>query len=422
MIDIPTAPGDKDGRVFLKGVILLTVCGFILRAWGLSSQQLSGDDIEVAVSAVRYMESGHLGTMWHHPELRNILVYASMSISGGVWGLKSISLILGSLSVPLLALTSRQIIKHEGAALMAAFFLAVDPLHIDFSRQAVHEVYMMFFALLGIFLSLRFKDNPKPALLFMGCAGFGLGIASKWYVAFPMAITFLYLLYDTVKKPVSDGRLKRHTAVFLSVAFFAVPATVYLLTFIPWFQRGFTLSEWVALQLEMFREASTHRGNIPYTVELEHKAYLWFVKPVVFADFTYGKDGPGVLLGMGNPFVWLLTIPALLYAGVEAVKKRHGRNCFLAGLFCFSYFPFVLAKRPIWVHSAFSVLPFAFMAIAYFLTDIAGSKPNRKRLLLFYLLMVTIAAVPLYILAVGKGFQIPLFKPLFELYRPSFEQ
>lgn len=413
---------EMDHAFFLRGVLLLFVCGFVLRAWGLSRQQLSGDDIAVAISAMNYMERGHIGpTMWQHPVLRNILVYASLSLGGGVWALKINSLLLGSLSVPLLALVSRRIIRSGAVALLSAFFLMIDPLHIDFSRQAVHEVYMMFFSLLGILLSLSYRDGRKPALLFLAAVSFGLGIASKWYVAFPLVITALYLLYAANGERGADGN--RNTVIALVIATFAaVPAGIYLLTYLPWFDRGYSLSDWIVLQSGMFREAVTHQGFIPYTLELSHKAYLWFLAPAAHPDFIYGAEGPGVLLGIGNPLVWLLALPSVAYLIVRAVKERSAEKYYLAGLFCLSYLPFLLTTRPLWAFTAFSIIPFAFVAIAYFLTDMARMRPGRRQALFAYLLIVVLVTIPLYILAIGKGLTMPLLKPLVETYRPSFER
>ena len=54
---------------------------------------------------------------------------------------------------------------------------------------------------------------------------------------------------------------------------------------------------------------------------------------------------------------------------------------------------------PATLQREFSVLPFAFMATAYCLTEIAGTRPVRRRVLVLYLLLVLIAAVILHIIA-----------------------
>lgn len=189
-------------RTFLVTVVAIAALGFLLRAYGLSSQPPSADDLDVAVSAERYLEDGHLGTMWNHPPLRNVLVHLSLSLlGGGAWGLKFFSVLFSTASIVLVAVAARMVFRANIPAYLAALFLALDPLHIDFSRQAIQEVYMPFFSLLGIVLALSYRESRKASLLLLSGISFGCGIASKWYVAFPLLITLLFLGYRLLREP-----------------------------------------------------------------------------------------------------------------------------------------------------------------------------------------------------------------------------
>jgi len=412
--------GDKAFLLF-PGIILL---GFVLRAYGLSSQGLSGDDRAVAVSAVNYMESGNLGpTMWNHPNLRNILVYLSMMIfGGGIWGLKIVSLALGTLSVLLMGLTTDRIFRNKEAALMAAFFLAIDPLHIDYSRQAVHEIHMMSFALAGILFAFKFRDDRKPVLLILSGVFFGLGIASKWYVAFPLAVTYIFLVYGILKDSRTGNNSKLSMGFFISSALIILPFIVYLLTFIPWFGRGYGISEWFSLQNTMYIETKTHTGYNPYGFELDTKAYLWFIRPVAYADFVFSEGSPRVLLGFSNPLVWLLTLPATIYIFYLWRKEKKAEYFFVFCLFWITYLPFLMTSRPIWAHTAFSVLPFSFMAVSYSILKMFSGKNYRRTVIAIYLALVISLSIPLYLLSTGKGLEINYLRPIVELYRPLHER
>src|SRR6266568_420640 len=159
----------------------ITLAGFVIRAFGLRSFPFSGDDIATALSAINYMHNGNLGpTMWHHPLLRSIAVYASMSLLGdGAWGLKSVSMLLGTLTVLFTGLLAYRLTLRREAAFLAALFLAIDPIHIDFSRQAVQEIYMGFFSVAGVWFACQFRESGRPAWLAISGVLFGLGIASK---------------------------------------------------------------------------------------------------------------------------------------------------------------------------------------------------------------------------------------------------
>jgi dolichyl-phosphate-mannose--protein O-mannosyl transferase len=411
--------GTKDYRKYLIVLVLLTGLGFALRVYGLSAQPLSSDDFSVGVSAFNYVRMGRLGpTMWNHPDLRNLLVFLSISLLGhNAWGLKLFSLLFGTLAVPLTGAVAKRIFSSNEVSWLAALFLAIDPLHIDFSRQAVHEVYMPFFSLLGIYLALRFLDRQKILFLVLSGVAFGLGIASKWYVAFPLIITYIYLVFWFITNSKTTGE-KTAQIGFITAALVILPLTVYTLTFIPWFTRGYSVPEWFFLQKAMFLETATHTGYNPFRFDIDHQAYLWFIKPVAFADFIYAAGKPRVLLGLANPFTWLPTFPSMLYLFFQAKKKKAHRFFLLLGLFVFSYLPFLATQRPIWAHTAFSVLPFAFLGVAHLLYN--GLKGFRfsQTLLIAYLVLTLLTSIPLYFLAVGKGLDIPYLKPVIEVYKP----
>jgi 4-amino-4-deoxy-L-arabinose transferase-like glycosyltransferase len=410
-------------KTFILVTVLVMLLGFVLRVSGLADQPPSGDDIAVAVSAWNYTESGHLGpTMWNHPPLRNILVYFSRGLLGeGAWGLKAVSLALGTISITLLALLSRRIFKSTGIAYLAAFYLAIDPLHIDFSRQAIHEAYMMFFSLAGIYLSLQYMDRRKSFFLILSGVCFGLGMASKWYVAPALFLTYIFLIYCFMKdKQIKTGEMFSR-AIFISSALLIVPVTVYVLTFIPWFLRGYELVDWVSLQKFMYVETTTHSGYNPYGFEIDHKAYLWFLKPVAFADFIFSEGKPKVLLGISNVAVWLLAIPSLIYMIYQGVRRRDIGYYYIFGLFWLTYIPLLFTRRPVWVHTAFSIIPYAFMATAYTVIDVMKGRKYGKPLLSFYIVLVIIISIPLYYLAVGKGLESDFLRPVVKLYEPSYE-
>ena len=404
-------------------MFLITLLGLALRVFGLISQSVSRDDIAVSFSAWNYVKAGHLGpTMWNHPNLRKILVYFSMNILGSnIWGLKINSLLFGTLSVFFTGMLAKNIFKNNSIAYLAAFLLAVDSLHIDFSRQAVHEVYMLFFFITGIFFFLKFLDKRKLIFLVLSGILFGLGISSKWYVVFPLITTYLFCIYQVVFKEHREIKSKLKYFFLITSTYTFLPLTIYLLTYIPWFSRGFNIIEWFNLQKIMLAETITHSGYIPYGFELDHKAFLWFIKPVAFADFVIAYGKPKVLLAITNPLVWLLTIPAILFLIFKGCKENRFEFIYLSSLFIFSYLPFLLTKRPIWSHTAFAVLPYALMAISYLFIQLLKDKKYRRSFISIYLLLVIVISIPLYLLSIGKGLEIKHLKPLVEVYRPDYE-
>jgi dolichyl-phosphate-mannose-protein mannosyltransferase len=407
-------------KSFALRVALLTLAGFLLRTLWLLSQPVSVDDYMVGITAINYMESGQLGpTMWNHPGLRNILVYGALKLFGpGVLGLKGWNVLFGTLSIPLLAAVTRRLMQSDRVALTAAFLWAVEPLAIDFSRQAINDIYLAFFPLLGIWLLLRYLDAFRPIWLCLAGIAWGCGLASKWSALFPLLVTGGYLLWQTRRAPaeVAGGRVARF--IFYAATLAVLPATLYLLTYLPWFGRGYALADWPALQQSMYLETKLHTGYHE-TIVGDHLAYEWFVKPVTYRDIFFSGgigDGPvtgkmTLLLAVADPLVWLLVLPAvgvLLYRGV---RGRSAGELAVAVLFLLSYLPLVVAQRPIWVNTALSVLPFAQMAVAYLLWNVPGRELFRNRLACAYLACVLIVSALLYLPVIGKGELLPMVGP-----------
>lgn len=403
---------------------LLTLCAVVLRMAMLADVPPNSDSITAAETAFDYMLNGTAGgTMWHHPKLRNIMLYFSLSAVGGsVWGLHLPSIVMGSLSVTLMGIVMRYLSGSTLAALFCAFLLAVDSVHIDFSRQAIQEVYMPFFTLLGIWLVLEYRDKGhRWCLTAAGCA-FGLGMAGKWYVLFPTVVTLAYMLWILWRDCQQHKTDYREMAnLFFSLTL--LPLTIYALTFLPWMlHRGYGLAGLIELHRLMLQESLTHQGFNPLITGNDTQPLLWFIKPAGFADFVMNGERPVIFVAVTNPIVWLATLPALSVVAWEAFRTRNRDMLFLIALFAVSYAPLLRVNRPIWVHTALAVVPFAFMLIAQAAALLVRSTRRGSMLLAIYVALVLLTAAPLYLLAIGKGAHNLLLQPIVERYRPAFER
>src|SRR3989344_3561506 len=66
------------------------------------------------------------------------------------------SALFGSLTVLLTYFLAKRIFEDEAIALLSAFFLAISPWHLQFSRGAFEANLGLFFSTLGIYLFLKF--------------------------------------------------------------------------------------------------------------------------------------------------------------------------------------------------------------------------------------------------------------------------
>jgi dolichyl-phosphate-mannose--protein O-mannosyl transferase len=416
---------DKISRQwFYAALALLTLVAAYLRIHLLSETQPTGDEFYTIEEAFDYMQRGHYGLeMWHHPKLRDIVVYCSIKLLGLTpLGIRGASVALGTLTVPLTALVARRLVKSDVAALLAALMMTLDAIHIELSRQAIQEVYMPFFLLLGMLLALRYRENKRAPELVLSGVVFGLGLASKWNVAVPLALTLLLLVQGSFRQQGASAREKWGEILFCLTSLTVVPCTVFVFTYYPWIvRRGYDLSEWLVTQKIMFAENLVHQGLNPDMLAMQdHTPSLWFLRPVGFADFLMNHGHPVIVLGVSNPLVWLLTLPAIGYLMYHA-RKLKWQPLFLVAVFWCSYLPFAVSKRLTGANTALTVTPFAFMAVAAVITELLKDKPYRKRVLYGYVGLVLVVAAPLYLLAIGQGYDTVL-RPIMELYRPMHER
>jgi len=201
----------------------------------------------------------------HHPKLRNILVFLAIKGFGtNTEGFRAASLAFGILTIPLTGLVARRLTRSDVAALLAALFMAFDAIHIELSRQAIQEVYMPFFILLGIYLALRHQEKKNMVLLVLSGVMFGLGLASKWNVAVPLALTLMLLVYLCLKRAELSPFEKSAELLLYFAIFVVLPLTTYVLTYYPWLlHRGYDLGELLSSQKLMFNENLVHKGANP---------------------------------------------------------------------------------------------------------------------------------------------------------------
>jgi 4-amino-4-deoxy-L-arabinose transferase-like glycosyltransferase len=350
------------------GIVLAaaTLVALALRAWGLTDQPVHGDDLLAGATARNFVEFGWPGpTMWHHPRLRDLLVHWSVGALGAnPWGLKVWSVLVGTLCVPATGYLVWLVGGSRMGAILAAAIVAVDPLHVDFSRQAINDVYVSFFPVAAIVALLVYANRRRPWQIVVSGLLLALGMASKWSAAFPFASAAAL----TLPAVVAEAGSRRARVAELSLEFSALvllPAGVYVLSFWPWFGRGHDLLEFVRFQRAMGAMAASTTGYAG-SMAAGYQGYLigawrWVVQPVWWVDSIPPAPGGGSILyltGVGNPLTWLATLPAAGWSAWRWFRSRDRAAGYLLILWLAAYLPFVLVQRPIWANAAVIVVPF----------------------------------------------------------------
>jgi dolichyl-phosphate-mannose--protein O-mannosyl transferase len=403
-------------RVYLAALIVVFALGALLRLHGIAQQPPLFDEVLAVFGAENYVEHGLFGPiMVYHPQWRSLALYATTHLAGtGAFGVRGASLLLGCFTVPLLSLLVLRMTNDRTAALVTGFLLAVDPVHITFSRQAIQEVHTTVFFITGVLLFVegrRRRDSVSGPLLWaLAGVAFGLGMASKAHALFPLAVCG--------GLAVGEATAARRSASLAAVAvscFGLVPLSVYLVTYLPWFGRGYALSDWIFMQRSLFGQMVTHSGN-PMDSLVDVSPALWFIKPFMgYGNFVEAHGQPMVTIAMGNPLVWLLVLPA---AGYLVVRRRDRQGVMLLlALFLASYLPLVLTTRPVWVLSSLAVTPFAFAIVGLAACEMA--RERRLQVVLgCYLAFVLAVSLLMYPMSVGRGWHHEYLRPLVVKFIP----
>jgi dolichyl-phosphate-mannose--protein O-mannosyl transferase len=397
------------GRRFITVLSAITVTGAALRFAWIGSQTPTQDDAQVAWTAWLYTLHGQTWpTMAHHPVLRNLMVFVSTRLFGGsVLGVKGLSLLFGTLLVVVTGLLVRRAARDDRAGLIAAGIVALDGVQIVYSRQAINDVHAALFAVLGAWLTVEAlrAENTRCWRWLVPLAGlaFGLGAAEKFY-ALPLLATAAVLLGYSAWKRQSAGE-----GLLVAAALGPLPFLVYLLTYIPWFRRGYDLPEWIRYQASLINAMATFtRPSVGFRAN--NRAAWWFLRPF------YGHDEVAITashqvqlsVGVGNPVVWLAVLPAVGYSLLTPEQRR--RDALLLTFFFASYLPLVLSSRPIWVLSSVAVTPFAAGLLGSVVS--AFSRRYGPKVLLVYGSAVLVTSLMLYPLSIGRALEFGYLRPI----------
>lgn len=327
------------------------------------------DEIVNTKAAQNYTERGFSSPgSWYQPYLANILMYASMGILGdNALGWRLPSAIYSVISIYLVYLLSLALFQSDKIAVMAAFLIAIDPIHLSMSRNAIGEPPAQVFTILSLYFAIRYTRNLKPWNLVIAGIAAGLCGGIKWHGAFNL-IALLAISLTTLFR--SGERMSRRVAELTLIfsALVVLPAAVYLLSFYPWFGLGYSLQDFVELQVDMYvLQNAFPAESYKFMSGLNMKASSWFWDPAIVGIKIPNPSYSVAALYMGNPFIWLLTIPAIGLACYKCIARKSFSLAVVIGAFSMQYIPLLLIRRPIFVHSIMPVLPVMAISIAHFL-------------------------------------------------------
>jgi dolichyl-phosphate-mannose--protein O-mannosyl transferase len=284
---------------------------------------------------------------WTHPPLAKEGMVLGMRIFGeNSFGWRFPGAILGTLSIFLVFLITRELFNDNFLAILASGTLSLEGLFLVMSRIGMNDMYMLFFALLSFYFYLK-KRN------FWSAFAFGLSIASKWSAVWLVPIIFV--THFVFKRKVQKSY----------IWFLIIPPLIYLASYIPMFLTGHSFGEFVEVQKQMWWYHTRLKATHPY--ESAWWSWPFLIRPVWF--YTSGLKNGAIanIYAFGNPIIFW---SGLLSGAMCAIFSYYEKNKKL-GLIVFSYvmffIPWALSPRIMFLYHYLPSIPFMAILIAYIL-------------------------------------------------------
>lgn len=323
---------------------------------------------------------------WTHPPLAKLGMVAGMLTFGeNAFGYRIPGAILGFGIVYLVYLLAKNLFEDEAIGLLSAGVFSLDGLALVMSRIGMNDSYMLFFALLSIYLFIKQKD-------FLAALYFGLSLASKWSAIWAIPIFGILWLW---RKPLKENPSKILKTFFL---FSLLPLAIYLLSYFDMFLTGHSLSIWWEMQKQMWWYHTNLKATHPYSSPW----WSWplLIRPIYLYTSNEVSGWVSRIYAFGNPIVFWFgltsVITSMIYAYVEKNKKL--------SLVVFSYLvffvPWALSPRIMFLYHYLPSIPFMAIAIGFVL------RRNSKLILPFFISAIILF---IYFYPHWAGLKVPVW-------------
>lgn len=330
-----------------------------------------------------------------HPPLGKILISVGITIFGmNPFGWRIIGTLFGIAMLPILYVFAKKLTGNTPAAALTCWIFAFDFMHFAQTRIATIDVYIVFFILcmyyfLFTYLTSDFSATPlRKLLLSLGLCGLsmGLGIASKWtgvYAGMGMGVLFFLHLGSVILKSSGKTTFREvkpfKTKYFQSsigkkiikvigccmIFFVVIPLIIYLLSYIPF--RDSWGNGLVQRAIKNQETMFSYHSNLKATHYFASPFYEWpfIVRPIWYYSGKLSDTLRESISSFGNPLVWWVGLPALIYVTYLFLRKKDRRALFLIIGYLSQYLPWVLVTRLTFIYHYFTSVIFLVLMIGY---------------------------------------------------------
>ncbi len=385
-------PPPASRRTWLFLLLVVLVAGsFRLVGLGYPREEYF-DEVYHAKTALQYLQ-GLPPTEWVHPPTSKLLIAVGVWAFGyHPWAWRLAPAVAGTALAGVFLLLARRVLSSERAAVIATVLLLCDGVYLVQSRVAMTNVFAVLFQLLSALLVLRAaaRRRLEPGPMLAAGTALGLALSTRWTSLWAwgfLGLVFVLVRYHR-RRPAEEpgaappGPLYREAAL-LALGFCAVPAALYLLSYVPLMLQGHPhgLGGWyqqVLKVVRMQRDIWSYHANLRATHAYFSPWWSWplLMRPTWYFWYSGGGAVRGIV-ALGNPVLWWASVPISAWAVITGVRQRDPRRLFAGAGFFFLYLPWGLSPRTLnFSHYLFEAIPYACLSLAVLL-DRAWDGPQR---------------------------------------------
>lgn len=337
-----------------------------------------------------------------HPHFGKILIAIGIALFGmNPFGWRIMIALLGTIMVPVMYIFAKRISNNTFVAAATTALLVFDFMHFALSRISTIDIPVALFILLMYYFMYSYlvqtDKESKYAykmLIFSGLS-MSFACATKFtgiYAGAGLGIIFIsYTLFHFPKK--SWKKL-----LGLCVTFFMlVPFIIYTLAFIPivdYTPKSNLLSKMYYDTLAMIdyhaNQSATHYYSSPW--------YSWIIdgKPLMLAHDIAGDGKISSINVMGNPIIYWLIIPCLIFMLYRIIRKKDKTALFLLFAYVAQYAPWIPITRILFIYHYFAPSLFGILIIGYTFKLLCEKWPKAKYGIVAYLVAVVVLFIIFY--------------------------
>lgn len=330
-----------------------------------------------------------------HPHLGKILISLGIRLFGMTpFGWRFMSAVFGILIIAVMYVFAKRLFQSTFTAASCGLLLTFDCMHYTLSRIATIDIFAAFFILLmyaflyDYFLKSSstgsFSSSDVKIPLALCGISMALGVATKWTGVYAgMGLCILFIWYTLTHFP---GKQTIRLFLFCCIFFIAIPLLVYTLSFLP--VVGYTeynglIDKAVQGTLSMYDYHSKLVAEHYYSSPFYEWPVIWM--PLLYANDMVNATDVSAVSCMGNPAIWWIGIPCVVYMFYRWVIKKDKKAGFLCIAYAAQYVPWMSVGRITFIYHYFPAVLFVMLMIGYTMKLITERFDRGKKAVIVYL-------------------------------------